>query len=142
MELRNYPQQENIRYYEIEAIEIPIVYNQYGDHDPNGLLYVLKEDAQRIREGAIRNFSQEVPQPYEEVQPLVIRANVGERIVVHFTHLWTVRCRFMCRGSPMMCRLRMGRMWDITGIQRHKSGLPIHGMHSVKGCICSMIWGI
>lgn len=86
MELCNYPQQEKIRYYDIEAIEIPIVYNKYGDHDPNGLVYVLKEDAGRIREGAVRNFLRETPQPYKEVQPLVIRANVGERIVVHFTH--------------------------------------------------------
>ena len=42
--------------YEIEAIQIPIVYNKYGDYDPDGLLYVLKKDAERIREGALRNF--------------------------------------------------------------------------------------
>ncbi|MCI5953063.1 MAG: hypothetical protein MRZ49_00575 [Lachnospiraceae bacterium] len=38
---------QKCRYYEIEAIEIPIVYNKYGDYDPNGLLYVLKKDADR-----------------------------------------------------------------------------------------------
>lgn len=86
MELANYPKQEKVRIYEIEVIEIPIVYNKYGDHDPNGLLYVLKKDADRIREGAIRNFELEIPQPYEEVQPLVIRANVGDKIVIHFSH--------------------------------------------------------
>ena len=42
MELCNYTRPDRTRYYEIEAIEIPIVYNKYGDHDPNGLLYVLK----------------------------------------------------------------------------------------------------
>lgn len=42
MELCNYPRQGKERYFEIEAIELPIVYNKYGDHDPNGLLYVLK----------------------------------------------------------------------------------------------------
>ena len=86
MELCNYPVQGTVRCYEIEAIEIPIVYNQYGDHDPNGLLYVLKKDAKRIREGAIRNFEQEIPQPYEEVKPLVLRANLGDKIEVCFTH--------------------------------------------------------
>lgn len=84
--LCNYPCPNKTRYYEIEAIQIPIVYNKYGDHDPDGLLYVLKKDAVRIREGAIKNFEQEVPQPYEEVMPLVIRANVGEKIVVTFSH--------------------------------------------------------
>ncbi len=86
MKLYNYPYPNQTRYYEIEAIEIPIVYNKYGDHDPNGLLYVLKKDANRIREGALRNFSLEVPQPYKEVKPLVIRANVGEQVVISFSH--------------------------------------------------------
>lgn len=57
MELCNYPCTCKTRYYEIEAIEIPIVYNKYGDHDPNGLMYVLKKDADRIRKCAMRCFS-------------------------------------------------------------------------------------
>lgn len=86
MELWNYPKAQKCRYYEIEAIEIPIVYNKYGDHDPNGLLYVLKKDADRIREGAIRKFALDPPQPYSEVQPLVIRANVGDKVCISFSH--------------------------------------------------------
>lgn len=50
---------------------------KYGDYDPDGLLYVLKKYAGRIREGALKNFAQKIPQPYDEVKPLVIRANVG-----------------------------------------------------------------
>lgn len=65
MELCTYPNQEKVRYYDIEAIEIPIVYNKYGDHDPNGLLYVLSRDAKRIKEKALENFRKEIPQPYE-----------------------------------------------------------------------------
>ena len=86
MELCNYPKKEQIRYYEIEAIEIPIVYNKYGDHDPNGLLYVLKQDAKMIKEEAIKRWKQTIPQPYEKVQPLVIRANVGDTVKIKFTH--------------------------------------------------------
>ena len=86
MELCNYPKKEQIRYYEIEAIEIPIVYNKYGDHDPNGLLYVLKQDAKMIKEEAIKRWKQAIPQPYEKVQPLVIRANVGDTVKIKFTH--------------------------------------------------------
>ena len=51
MELCKYPSAEAIRCYEIEAIEIPIVYNRFGDHDPDGLVYVLKKDADRINPG-------------------------------------------------------------------------------------------
>lgn len=74
------------RFYEIEAIEIPIVYNKYGDHDPNGLLYVLKKDAKRIRKSAEEHFRMDPPQPCREVQPLVLRANVGDQVVVSFTN--------------------------------------------------------
>lgn len=86
MELCSYPCPQKTRFYEIEAIEIPIVYNKYGDHDPNGLLYVLKKDAARIRKEALRNFAKNPPQPYKEVQPLVIRANVGDKIQIAFSH--------------------------------------------------------
>ncbi|MGN0427883.1 MAG: multicopper oxidase domain-containing protein [Agathobacter sp.] len=86
MELCNYSCPNKTRYYEIEAIQIPIVYNHFGDHDPDGLLYVLKKDAGRIRDCALSNFHQEIPKPCEEVVPLVLRANVGEKIVVTFSH--------------------------------------------------------
>lgn len=86
MELCNYPREQKTRFYEIEAIELPIVYNKYGDHDPNGLMYVLKKDADRIREAALQKFALEPPQPSEEVKPLVIRANVGDKIEICFTH--------------------------------------------------------
>lgn len=74
------------RCFKIEAIQIPIVYNKYGDYDPNGLLYVLKEDSQRIQEEAMRRFHQTPPQPYEEVQPLVLRVNLGDIVTIRFSH--------------------------------------------------------
>ncbi len=73
-----------IRTFDIEAISLPIVYNKYGDHDPNGLLYVLSQDSQRIQQRAKENFMLNPQQPYEEVRPLVLRANVGDEIRVCF----------------------------------------------------------
>lgn len=52
MELCKYPKVERVRTFCIEAIQIPIVYNKYGDYDPNGLLYVLEEDSERIQREA------------------------------------------------------------------------------------------
>ncbi|MGN0170509.1 MAG: multicopper oxidase domain-containing protein [Lachnospiraceae bacterium] len=86
MELRSYPQKIRCRYYEIEAIQIPIVYNKYGDHDPNGLLYVLKKDAEKVRAAAWENYNLSPPQPAKEVKPLVIRANVGDKVMIRFSH--------------------------------------------------------
>ena len=84
MQLCQYPDQSRIRRFTLEAIQIPIVYNQYGDYDPNGLLYVLEQDSQRIQEEALRRFRQTPPQPYEEVQPLVLRVNLGDSVKICF----------------------------------------------------------
>ncbi len=86
MELCQYPIEENTRIFHIEAIQLPIVYNKYGDHDSNGLLYVLEEDSERIKREALRRFEMSPPQPYEEVRPLVIRANLGDTIKIRFRH--------------------------------------------------------
>lgn len=86
MELEQYAEKGRTRLFQIRAIQIPIVYNKYGDHDPDGLLYVLEEDADRIKECALSNYHQEVPQPYEEVRPLVIRVNQGDEVRVRFRH--------------------------------------------------------
>lgn len=45
LELSDYPDTGQVRVYDIEAISLPIVYNKFGDHDPNGLMYVLKQDS-------------------------------------------------------------------------------------------------
>lgn len=82
--LSDYPNSTFIRTFDIEAISLPIVYNKYGDHDPNGMIYVLKKDAQRIQQKARGSFSLSTPQPYKEVQPLVIRANAGDEIRINF----------------------------------------------------------
>ena len=83
IELSDYSNTGQVRVYDIEAISLPIVYNKYGDHDPNGLIYVLKQDSERIQRKAKELFDQPIPQPYEEVRPLVIRANVGDTIQIN-----------------------------------------------------------
>ena len=86
MELCRYPSEGRTRIFHITAIQIPIVYNKFGDHDPDGLLYVLEEDAKRIEQKAKEQFEQYPPQPCEEVQPLVIRANLGDTVKIRFRH--------------------------------------------------------
>lgn len=38
-----------LRKYYISAIHIPIVYNKFGDVDPNGLMYVLAENEDTVK---------------------------------------------------------------------------------------------
>lgn len=98
MELCQYPCQNKYRFFTVEAIQIPIVYNRYGDYDPDGLLYVLEEDSQRIQEEAMGRFRQTPPQPYEEVQPLVLRVNLGDTVKVCFRHRLNRRLSIHVQG--------------------------------------------
>lgn len=97
-ELSDYPDTAQVRVYNIEAISLPIVYNKFGDHDPNGLMYVLKQDSQRIQQKARELFELPTPQPYEEVRPLVIRANVGDTVQINFENKLNRRASIHVQG--------------------------------------------
>lgn len=98
LELTDYPNTGQVRIYDIEAISLPIVYNKFGDHDPNGLMYVLKKDSARIQRKAREFFDLPVPQPYKEVQPLVIRANVGDVVRINFENKLNCRASIHVQG--------------------------------------------
>lgn len=100
LELSDYPNIGRVRIYDIEAISLPIVYNKFGDHDPNGLLYVLKEDSEQIQQRARELFAMPIPQPCEEVQPLVIRANVGDTVQINFENKLNRRASIHVQGLP------------------------------------------
>ena len=65
-----------VRHYEIAAMQTNLVYNRYGDHDPDGLIFVPLQDAELVLDGEY--------QP----KPLILRANVGDWIEVTLHNLW------------------------------------------------------
>ncbi len=60
-----------VKEYNIVVLPTDIVYNDDGDHDPEGLIYVLEEDAEAVRNGDLNP------------EPLFIRANVGDCVKVN-----------------------------------------------------------
>ncbi|RBW70810.1 copper oxidase [Bacillus taeanensis] len=74
------------RFYHVVAIPIRIVLNNFGDHDEEGLMYVLKENESKVKEQVRKSpFT-----PVDLVQPLCIRANVDDDVEILFenqTHL-------------------------------------------------------
>lgn len=94
--LCEYPDSHIVRSFDIAAISLPIVY-KWG-HYPNGLLYTLVEDADRIEKKARERFMLSPPQPYEEVQPMVIRANVGDEIQSNFYNRLNRRASIHVQG--------------------------------------------
>ena len=71
-----------LRKFEVSAIELPIVYNRYGDVDPNGLMYVLEENEKLVKELVCKCTDTYI----NLVQPLVIRANLGDIVEIKFTN--------------------------------------------------------
>lgn len=62
------------REFDVVAIQMPVVYNRQGWHDPEGRLFVLAEDEAEVRAGA------------KPPEPLVLRANAGDCVRVRFTN--------------------------------------------------------
>ena len=100
MELCRYPCENKTRYFHIRAIQIPIVYNKYGDYDPDGLMYVLEKEADAIQEEAIRKFHETPSQPYDKVQPLVLRVNLGDAVKIRLQHSLDRRLSIHVQGQP------------------------------------------
>ena len=75
------------RHYHVVALQLTIVFNRDGDHDHNGMIYALEKH---------RCYLQGLPEtpkaPDPLVRPLVLRARVGETVVVHFTNHIRRRC--------------------------------------------------
>ena len=76
VELSDYPNTGQLRIYDIEAISLPIVYNRFGDHDPNGLLFVPLDQAEEVRRGQRRPI------------PLILRVNAGDWVEVTLYNLF------------------------------------------------------
>ncbi|MBO2946024.1 multicopper oxidase domain-containing protein [Paenibacillus sp. F411] len=68
------------RRFHIVAISVRIVINDFGDHDPEGKMYVLKENEDKVRRLIAKNPFTTV----DLVQPLIIRANAGDDIEILF----------------------------------------------------------
>ncbi len=81
------------RTYDVVALTVPIAYNVHGDHDRRGTVFALARHAEHLRAVA-RDWPHpypgpdadpdELPQPDPLVRPLVLRACVGEQVVLEF----------------------------------------------------------
>ena len=65
-----YPKNAKVRKYDVVALNTKIEYNDYGDHDPFGIVFALEKDVDAILSGKLNP------------EPLIIRANVGEFVEI------------------------------------------------------------
>lgn len=77
-----------VRMYAVAAIPVDLPLNAHGDHVPQGFMYVLEEELSAVREQERRPWPERAAHGLhdEPIQPLVLRANLGECLRVHFTN--------------------------------------------------------
>ncbi|MEV6326963.1 multicopper oxidase domain-containing protein [Streptomyces sp. NPDC051909] len=96
-----------VRTYDVVALDVPIAYNAFGDHDRNGALYTLASDAPELRELAASwpqpfpsylEHPELVPGPHPLARPLVLRVRRGERLRVRLTNELSRRAGITLQG--------------------------------------------
>ncbi|SEU23524.1 cupredoxin [Stigmatella erecta] len=77
-----------VRTYALAAIAVDIPLNAHGDHVPKGRMYVLEQEIAAVRAQERRPVRERVSPGLGEdpIQPLVLRANLGECLVLSFTN--------------------------------------------------------
>ncbi|HUR84868.1 MAG TPA: multicopper oxidase domain-containing protein [Solirubrobacteraceae bacterium] len=74
-----------LKTYDVQALDVDITLNRFGDHDPEGKMYVLSDEVDRVRqEEAARKAS--IGLRKDAIQPLVIRANIGDCVEINFAN--------------------------------------------------------
>ncbi len=74
----------------VVALDSPIVYNRFGSMNPYGMIYALQQDVVTLDGRAIDDQTQpgQVRLRHgKRPRPLVLRANPGDHLVVHFRNL-------------------------------------------------------
>ncbi len=72
-----------LKTFDIQAIDVDITLNRFGDHDPRGKMFVLSSEVDRVR-AQERSRRVSIGLRNDAIQPLVIRANIGDCIEIDF----------------------------------------------------------
>jgi hypothetical protein len=144
------------RTYNVVAIDVDIVVDRFGDHDPYGYMYVLadKEDEVRAQEAALWAASAlPVDHPtaakvsiglgQDIIQPLVLRARLGECVVINLQNKLVNAPRSGPNGNPAIVQPggvpsvsidMAGVAYDAAGGRGGQSvGLNSHGSMTPPG---------
>jgi len=76
------------RTYNVSAINVRITLNRFGVNDPNGLMYVLDQNIAAVR-AQEQSGQVSIGLGSDPIQPLVIRANLGDCLTINFTNRTT-----------------------------------------------------
>ncbi len=100
------PQGAETKQYEFAAIRLRINLNRWGDHDPEGFMFApidaLDEIATRSRKQANGDFGLSLGLAGDPIQPLTVRANVGDCIRLVMSNLLEQPTSFHVHGADLI----------------------------------------
>jgi FtsP/CotA-like multicopper oxidase with cupredoxin domain len=79
------PDNAPVKRFDVRAIDVDIPLNRFGDHDPLGKMYVLADRVDEVR-AQERSRRVTIGLRNDPIQPLVIRANLGDCVEIDFTN--------------------------------------------------------
>ena len=73
-------------FFDVSAINVDITLNRFGDHDPQGRMYVLTENIPAVRAQEVAPLPDRVStgEHGDAIQPLILRANLGDCLNIVF----------------------------------------------------------
>ena len=75
------PDDAAVKRFDVRAIDVDIPLNRFGDHDPLGKMYVLADQVDAVR-AQERSRKVQIGLRDDPIQPLVIRANLGDCVEI------------------------------------------------------------
>ena len=92
--------------YDIVAIDVKIVLNRWGDYDPVGMMYALRSDVPTIRaqevRGEFQDYGLSLGIGADAIQPLTMRANVGDCVRITFSNQLDQPASFHLHGADLI----------------------------------------
>ena len=94
------------KFYDVVAIRVDIVVNRWGDHDPEGYMYALRDQIPAIRAqealGEDDHYGLSLGIGADAIQPLTIRANEGDCVEIAFENQLTEPATLTVHGADMV----------------------------------------
>ena len=75
-----------LKHFDVSAIDVDMPLNRFGDHDPLAHMYVLNQDLAAVRAQEQTQLVSVGLNDNDPIQPLVIRANMGDCVEIAFTN--------------------------------------------------------
>ncbi len=107
-EVQSCPEGAAVKRYDVSAITIEMVLNRWGDRDPEAYMFALDDQIEAIRaqealvDDEANFFGLNLGLGADAIQPLTIRANMGDCVQINFTNTLNQPAGFHIHGADLI----------------------------------------